>query len=88
MFGGMRSRFAGAASGRRIEITRSMIIPFALAIFKTRSVTDRPGDWGDLRDESPTFIESLSKKTEYPFFVNSFSKYWAISKFFSRVAYK
>ena len=31
-------------------IRRSMILPFETAIFRRRSVTDRPGDWGALFD--------------------------------------
>jgi hypothetical protein len=32
-------------------IMRSMVLPFDPAIFKTTSVTDRPGDWGPLFDK-------------------------------------
>src|SRR4030095_15865839 len=31
-------------------IMRSMVLPFDPAIFKTTSVTDRPGEWGSLFD--------------------------------------
>jgi hypothetical protein len=32
-------------------ILRSMVLPFDPATFKSTSVTDRPGDWGDLFDK-------------------------------------
>jgi len=34
-----------------LNIRRSMVLPFDAALFKSTSVTDRPGDWGDLYDK-------------------------------------
>jgi hypothetical protein len=34
-----------------LKIQRSMILPFEAAVFRSTSVIDRPGDWGELFDE-------------------------------------
>ncbi len=34
-----------------LGIRRSMVLPFDQALFKSTSVTDRPGDWGNLFDK-------------------------------------
>jgi hypothetical protein len=33
-----------------LNIPRSVVLPFDAALFKSTSVTDRPGDWGELYD--------------------------------------
>jgi hypothetical protein len=34
-----------------LNIRRSVVLPFDAALFKSTSVIDRPGDWGDLYDK-------------------------------------
>jgi hypothetical protein len=55
-----------------LKIRRSMVLPFSQSRFKSSSVTDRPGNWGDLYDtvceevmeEEKILILSYSEKDE------------------------
>lgn len=44
-----------------LGIIRSMIIPFEPEVFKSKSVTDRPGNWGKLFDKLYSDIEMEEK---------------------------
>jgi hypothetical protein len=56
-------------------ILRSIVLPFDPAIFKTSSVTDRPGDWGPLFDKICHEVAQEEKIQVHGYAKNDDAKY-------------
>jgi hypothetical protein len=52
----------GQQAARGLGLPRVVVLPFAVDVFRERSVTDRPGDWGALYDDIIARLEQENGK--------------------------